>query len=95
MKSEKLQIKSNLCDRLWVNQKQLSLNKRVPFKLSQGVQYEQMQGFNENAHSKALAPLSGMGAAVAILNAPIGRRLYINELQLVSLQPRLFTVVLF
>ena len=32
--------------------------------------------------------------AVAILNAPIGRRLYINELQLVSLQPRLFTVVL-
>ena len=26
-------------------------------KLSQGVQYEQMQGFNENAHSKALASL--------------------------------------
>ena len=25
--------------------------------IAQGVQYEEMQGFNENAHSKALAPL--------------------------------------
>ena len=29
----------------------------VHLKLSQGIQYEQMQGFKENAHSKALAPL--------------------------------------